>query len=48
MQLVSINFDIGQRFYRASCGFATRIAISVQGEHALGGVAAACRLQLQR
>ena len=36
MQLVSVNFDIGRRFYRGGCGFAIRIAISVEGEHTAG------------
>ena len=40
MQLVSVNFDIAQRFYRGGCDLAIRIAIFVQGEHTLGRVAA--------
>ena len=47
MQLVSVNFDIAQRFYRGGCDLAIRIAIFVQGEHTLG-LLPACRLQLQR
>ena len=44
MQLVSVNFDIGRRFYRGGCGFAIPIAISVEGEHTAGtGLLPACR-----